>query len=161
MKTIYGELVADDIVKCFEKAGYKMRYQVLNAKNYGVPQSRERVIFIGVKKVLVTRISLSFSNSRRNQKSKCSFLSLKPYRTFRDATKDLEKLESGESSKKDPFHFAIKHPEHVIKMLKATLKAKVLMKIRIQPYDQSLGITQLTKGCGGMNQAQRLAQLFL
>jgi len=30
--------------------GYNVRYKVLNAKNYGVPQSRERTIFIGVRK---------------------------------------------------------------------------------------------------------------
>ena len=38
--TIYHTLV---------NAGYKVRYKVLNAKNYAVPQNRERTIFIGVR----------------------------------------------------------------------------------------------------------------
>lgn len=38
--TIYNTLV---------NCGYKVRYKVLNAANYGVAQSRERVIFIGVR----------------------------------------------------------------------------------------------------------------
>jgi|2_EtaG_2_1085320.scaffolds.fasta_scaffold04235_7 DNA (cytosine-5)-methyltransferase 1 len=38
--TIYHTLV---------NCGYRVRYKVLNAKNYSVPQSRERTIFIGVR----------------------------------------------------------------------------------------------------------------
>ena len=37
--------------------------------------------------------------------------------TFKDATSDLCSLESGEVSK-DPLHWSITHPEHVIKWLK-------------------------------------------
>ena len=32
-----------------EKLGYKVFYKVLNAKNYGVPQNRERIIIVGFK----------------------------------------------------------------------------------------------------------------
>lgn len=35
------------IKRDFEKLGYKVNYKVLNAAEYGVPQSRERVIIIG------------------------------------------------------------------------------------------------------------------
>ena len=31
----------------FEKIGYDLKYQVLDAANYGVPQHRERVILVG------------------------------------------------------------------------------------------------------------------
>ncbi|MCD0456342.1 DNA cytosine methyltransferase [Chryseobacterium sp. LC2016-27] len=37
------------IISDFENAGYKVKYKVLNAANYGVPQKRERVIILGVK----------------------------------------------------------------------------------------------------------------
>jgi DNA (cytosine-5)-methyltransferase 1 len=40
-KTIFNTLIA---------CGYDVRYKVLNAKDYGVPQSRERTIFIGIRK---------------------------------------------------------------------------------------------------------------
>ncbi|CAM3051558.1 DNA cytosine methyltransferase [Paenibacillus sediminis] len=40
----------------FRSAGYDVEYKVLNAADYGVPQIRERVIFIGVRKDLNHRI---------------------------------------------------------------------------------------------------------
>ncbi|HBC88751.1 MAG TPA: DNA (cytosine-5-)-methyltransferase [Lentisphaeria bacterium] len=39
------ELIIDD----FKKAGYRVKYKVLNAADYGVPQNRERVIILGVR----------------------------------------------------------------------------------------------------------------
>lgn len=39
--------VIDMIVKDFETIGYKVNYKVLNSADYGVPQTRERVIIIG------------------------------------------------------------------------------------------------------------------
>jgi DNA (cytosine-5)-methyltransferase 1 len=41
--------VRDEIFKRMESAGYTVSMLVLNAKDYGVPQSRERVFFIGIK----------------------------------------------------------------------------------------------------------------
>ncbi len=38
------------IIKDFEKAGYDITYKVLNASHYGVPQKRERVFIIGIRK---------------------------------------------------------------------------------------------------------------
>lgn len=42
----------EELVTAFEKAGYKCRipWKVINAGNYGTPQSRERLFLIGVKK---------------------------------------------------------------------------------------------------------------
>lgn len=39
----------DTIYNTLVNCGYKVRFKVLNAANYGVPQARERVIFIGVR----------------------------------------------------------------------------------------------------------------
>ncbi|TGE08269.1 DNA cytosine methyltransferase [Hymenobacter fodinae] len=36
----------------FEKAGYRVSAKLMNAANYGVPQARERVMFVGVRKDL-------------------------------------------------------------------------------------------------------------
>jgi DNA (cytosine-5)-methyltransferase 1 len=38
------------IVKDFEASGYSVKFKLLNAADYGVPQKRERVIIIGIKK---------------------------------------------------------------------------------------------------------------
>ena len=39
----------NDIVDKFSKLGYTVVFKVLNAANYGVPQNRERVFFVGTK----------------------------------------------------------------------------------------------------------------
>lgn len=42
----------DTILDAFDAAGYAVQYHVLNAADYGVPQSRRRVIIIGIRKDL-------------------------------------------------------------------------------------------------------------
>lgn len=44
--------VIKDIVTCFSDAGYNVDYKVLKASDFGVPQIRERVIVIGIRKDL-------------------------------------------------------------------------------------------------------------
>ena len=39
-----------DLVKWLDSIGYNTYYQVLNAKNYGIPQNRERVFAISIRK---------------------------------------------------------------------------------------------------------------
>jgi len=40
--------VTDIITETFQKMGYNVQMKLLNSANYGVPQKRERVIFVGV-----------------------------------------------------------------------------------------------------------------
>lgn len=47
MKTAAGELVKDIIVAEVSKLGYKVKFEKLYAPDYGVPQKRRRVIFLG------------------------------------------------------------------------------------------------------------------
>jgi DNA (cytosine-5)-methyltransferase 1 len=49
-KTSTDELYIDVIVAEFEKIGYNVLYQVFKTEKFNVPQSRERLIIIGVKK---------------------------------------------------------------------------------------------------------------
>jgi len=41
--------VSDKIIQEFKKIGYTVKYKLLNSADYGVPQRRERVIFVGMK----------------------------------------------------------------------------------------------------------------
>ena len=41
-----------NIVKCFEECGYNVSITLVNAADYGVPQDRKRVFYIGVRKDL-------------------------------------------------------------------------------------------------------------
>lgn len=43
------------ILNDLDKAGYKVYYSVLNSINYGVPQMRERIYFVGIRKDLISK----------------------------------------------------------------------------------------------------------
>ena len=69
----------------FEELGYDLKYKVLDAVNYGVPQHRERVILVGFKgKNNFVYPSPTYGDG------------LKPYITLKEAIGDLPVLSSGE-----------------------------------------------------------------
>jgi DNA (cytosine-5)-methyltransferase 1 len=43
-----GEILKKVITE-FESVGYKVKYKVLLASNFGIPQKRERVFIVGVR----------------------------------------------------------------------------------------------------------------
>lgn len=111
----------------FESIGYKLKYQVLNAVDYGVPQLRERVILVGFK----GENEFEYPKATHGK-------NLKPYVTLKDAIGDLPKIKSGESNDKyakepdNDFlsfvrnnndkldeHVAPKNGEHLIKIMEA------------------------------------------
>ena len=49
-------------INAFEAIGYNVTYEVLNGANYGVPQARERTIFICVREDVADKVGLSFLN---------------------------------------------------------------------------------------------------
>jgi DNA (cytosine-5)-methyltransferase 1 len=51
-KTATGENYIDVIVAEFERIGYNVAYQVCHAVQYGVPQLRKRLIYVGIRKDL-------------------------------------------------------------------------------------------------------------
>ena len=103
MKDENGNYVKDSIIKKFQEIGYKINYFHVNAKDYGVPQSRARVFFLAI---------------RNDISSELSFPEIENIGlTFGDACSDLEYLESGESSNIDDLHFAVNHPPHVLEWL--------------------------------------------
>ncbi len=114
MKSPSGGFFKDEIVSEFSKIGYDMSFAELNAKNYGVPQNRERVFFLGLLKTLEAKPSFPTPTHSFSPKVDLFSATVRPYRTFKDATVDLERIESGEKSQNDRWHFAVAHPEHVI-----------------------------------------------
>ena len=70
----------DEIVNTIENLGYAVKFGILNAADFGVPQSRERAIFICSK-----HGSISLPNA-----------TVTTHTTVRDAIEDLAYLESGE-----------------------------------------------------------------
>lgn len=72
----------DEIVQTIESLGYSVRFDVLNASDFGVPQSRERAIFICSK-----HMPISLPTPTITKKT-----------TVRDAISDLAYLESNEGA---------------------------------------------------------------
>ncbi len=110
-------LISDHVLEDFDRVGYRSKFQTLNAQNYGVPQFRERVFFIGIRRDFsdapIVFPKITHENARNG-----SFDSTDQCRTFRDATGDLQALESGQASNDDAWHFAPRHPPHIIEMLR-------------------------------------------
>ncbi|MCP4354816.1 MAG: DNA cytosine methyltransferase [Proteobacteria bacterium] len=50
MNTLYKGAVKEEIIKRLSKLGYNITNQVLCSADYGVPQIRKRLIFVGIKK---------------------------------------------------------------------------------------------------------------
>ena len=76
-----GGWFKDEILSYVRKLGYEVDYGILNAKNFGVPQGRERAIFICSKK---KGVCLPVGNDK--------------IVTVRDAISDLAYLNSGEGA---------------------------------------------------------------
>ncbi len=85
------------IVEYLEEIGYKTSVKTLNALNYGVPQSRQRVFFVGIKagQKFLFPDKRFISPEKINENNKEKF---KPIRTVFDAIYDLPKIKSHESS---------------------------------------------------------------
>ncbi len=75
-----------DIIKRFSDLGYNVSYKLLKASDYGVPQSRERVFFIGLNKNVFKNVFFNFETIKK-QEMVCT----------RDALSDLPSLDNGES----------------------------------------------------------------
>lgn len=97
-------LFVDEILNDFEEMWYKSTLNLISAKNFWVPQDRKRVIIIG------NRLWIKVPKLKKTTINK-------PL-TVRDVIWNLEKLESGDKSKKDNYHFSLEHAERHIKWLK-------------------------------------------
>ena len=90
--------VAQQIKEDFEKIGYKVSCRILNAKDFGVPQNRERLIFIGN--------NLEYDNEEiLNQIEKKSITI--PNFVLKDALyglRELEALKEKNATEKDTIH---------------------------------------------------------
>ena len=85
-KDIYKNTLVIDILKEeFNNIGYKIKYKVLTASDYGVPQQRGRVVFIGFKKREKNKPEFPIGNIKKI--------------TVKEAIGDLEFLNDNEEEK--------------------------------------------------------------
>lgn len=87
MKDGKGNYIIEDISKKFESINYKIEYKTLDAADYGVPQHRERVFIIGIRKDL--SINWSFDSLEKEK----NLISIK------QAISDFPTVSAGENAK--------------------------------------------------------------
>ena len=88
LRSTAGGQFEKDIKEYMEKLGYTVTVRLVNAADYGVPQIRQRLLFVGVKK-----------NSGLSEPYHFPIGSFEGhYRTVQDAISDLPELESNESA---------------------------------------------------------------
>ena len=82
---IFRMKVTDIIKNTFEEIGYNVEMKLMNAADYGVPQKRERVIFIGVRKDIKQQIT--FPENTHNKEGNNG---KKKWTSVREAIDDLK-----------------------------------------------------------------------
>jgi len=123
-----GGKLFETIRQEFINLGYKIKYRILNAAWYGVPQIRERIIVVG------TKDNNTFEFPKPTHGDKYGLL---PLVTLEDALSDMPKMESGEciqeyltapqnefqefvhNAQKLNDNFSTKNGIHLIKIMKA------------------------------------------
>lgn len=91
----------NEIINKFSSLGYEIKYNVLNAANFNVPQERRRVFIVGTSK------GFTFNFPKESEK----------IITIKEAIGDLPALKSGESCD-IPLHSAMKHSAQMLEKMK-------------------------------------------
>lgn len=102
------QLVTDMIHDMFAKLGYDVRHQVLNSADYGVPQFRRRVIFIGVRSDLGLKYDYPIPEFGEAP--------LKPFITAKQAIDHWKDVPDD----KETFHLRMKHCAAFVEKIKQT-----------------------------------------
>lgn len=83
-----GKNIADQVAESLGRVGYHVSWSLLNASHYGVPQRRERLIFVGVRKDMGLSFQFPEWETKRGKR-------LFPFVTVRDAVGDLPIIRNG------------------------------------------------------------------
>jgi len=81
-----------EFINDFERIGYEVSYQVMNAADFGTPQARERTIFICVRKDVALKIGLNFMNINGIFPSKTVSKHVSMKEAFEDIENDSEEI---------------------------------------------------------------------
>jgi len=114
----------NNIIHLFEESGYNVSYQLLNTSDYGVPQDRQRVIFVGYRKDLGKKyIHPTPTTFIENQK-----------KTLKDAIWDLRKsaLPGKEKNKSNFEKCKVPNHEYMI----GGFSTIYMSRNRVRPWDR-------------------------
>ena len=121
--------VVEKVVDLYKEIGYACKMETLLAADYGVPQLRQRVFFIGTQDNSIPSFKIQKTNRNNNQtKSELKKNTLHPYLTVQDAISDVLNIEPFTKKRKDDM---IKKYSHQPK----TRYQKYLRKNSTELYD--------------------------
>jgi DNA (cytosine-5)-methyltransferase 1 len=78
------------IVRDFEKCGYKVNFEKFNLADYGIPQTRNRVIIVGVREDISDSVLYQFPKPTHSKKMNTG---LRPWVTISEALKNIPEPE--------------------------------------------------------------------
>lgn len=96
--------VIEAIIKEFGAIGYRCRYALVNAADYGVPQARPRFVLLGVRSedIDITFPEPTHRKVYNNGQLDLFTKNLQPYITVQEALSDLPIIEQGEGAEELP-----------------------------------------------------------
>lgn len=97
-----------EVVNRLKNSGYKLHFDIVNSADFGIPQTRKRLVLHGVrqdiyKKMKKKKIELGFPDPTHSGLSNSN--DLKPRKSVRATISDLPKLEAGQEDNSIPNHF--------------------------------------------------------
>lgn len=179
MRSTAGGRFEEDILKSMEELGYSAEVRLLNAADFGVPQTRQRLVFVGVRKTAGLAEKFVFPEGDYGRVEEVSLFveNKKPYRTVADAISDLPPLGNNEScsnyvtgaqseyqklmrgemgmlgiapAKKLENHVAPNHPEETVKKIATTQPGKPMYEKFKQRIRLSMDQPSPTQLAGGI-----------
>ena len=88
IKSINGGKDFNEILKALDGCGYDITFKVMNAADYGVPQTRIRLIINGVRKDLKNKFLYTFP-APTHDKNSHTLSNIRPWVTISEALKDI------------------------------------------------------------------------
>jgi DNA (cytosine-5)-methyltransferase 1 len=121
-----GGLVIDEITSGFRHLGYEVKFQILNAADYGVPQKRKRAVIVATR----VGISIPFPEPTHSKDPSSSNHRL-PWVTVKDAIGDLEDVPEDKGAQ----HIFVKsHPKFIERIRATPIGESVAMGYRESFY---------------------------
>ncbi len=114
--------LSDIILSRIQELGYQVKYQVLNAADYGVPQRRERVFFIGSQDL--TFLDNVFPEQTHVDPSRSPEAKIPHWLTVEEAIKDL----AGIPPNKDLSHIFMRHRPEFVKRLERVVPGSTVFE---------------------------------
>lgn len=114
-----GKTIFDEAINELKEIGYlNFTYQILQAADFGVPQKRRRLVFIGTK---LSEVKLALPNPT-NRSPSLTKQNIPVWRTVREVISDLPPIKAGEKILSDKMHISAHVSELNLERLRNTPK---------------------------------------